>query len=469
MTAAPAAPVVDLAIVGAGPAGMAAAVEAAARGLAAVVLDEQPAPGGQVWRNIEAAGGRASLGASYAKGAVHTAAFRAAAVDYRPGTLVWHVETSPAQPARLWLLQGERVAQLRARRVLIAPGATERPVPVPGWTLPGTMTVGGVQTLLKGAGVVPSVPVVLVGNGPLLYLTAVQLAAAGARVEAVLWTAPSGAWRGALAHLPGFLGSGALRAGLDLLRDFRALGLRVVRDVAGVEIIGDGRVESVRYRTGSGASGEIAAGIVALHEGVIPATNLARAIGCAQVWDDGQAAFRPQLDAWGQSSVEGVLIAGDGGGIGGAEAAPFAGRLAVLGAAHALGRITAAERDGLAAPMRRALDRILRGRPFIDRLYPPRLARATLADEVVICRCEEVTAGAVRGAVASGAEGPNQIKAFLRCGMGPCQGRFCDPTVTRLIAEARGVSEAGIGQFRLRPPVKPVPLTAFAAAGEEVA
>ncbi|MDT8345983.1 MAG: FAD-dependent oxidoreductase, partial [Thermohalobaculum sp.] len=190
MTAAPAAPVFDLAIVGAGPAGMAAAVEAAARGLAAVVLDEQPAPGGQVWRNIEAAAGRASLGASYARGAAHAAAFRAAAADYRPGALVWHVETAPGEPARLWLMQGERVAQLRARRVLIAPGATERPVPVPGWTLPGVMTVGALQTLLKGAGVVPSVPVVLAGNGPLLFLTAVQLATAGARIEAVLWTAP---------------------------------------------------------------------------------------------------------------------------------------------------------------------------------------------------------------------------------------------------------------------------------------
>ncbi|MDT8343422.1 MAG: (2Fe-2S)-binding protein, partial [Thermohalobaculum sp.] len=316
------------------------------------------------------------------------------------------------------------------------------------------------------AGVVPSVPVVLAGNGPLLYLTAVQLLASGARIEAVLWTAPPSAWRGALNHLPGFLASGTWRAGLGLLRDFRALGLRVVRDVAAVEITGDGRAEAVRYRTAGGASGEIAAALVALHEGVIPATNLARAIGCAHDWDGAQAAFRPRLDPWGQTSVEGVLIAGDGGGIMGADAAPLAGRLAVLGAAHALGRLTAAERDGLAAPLRRALARILRGRAFIDRLYPPRLARGPLLDEVVVCRCEEVTAGAVRGAVASGAEGPNQIKAFLRCGMGPCQGRFCDPTVTRLIAEARGVPEAEIGQFRLRPPVKPVPLTAFAAAGE---
>jgi NADPH-dependent 2,4-dienoyl-CoA reductase/sulfur reductase-like enzyme len=209
------------------------------------------------------------------------------------------------------------------------------------------------------------------------------------------------------------------------------------------------------------------ADLVALHEGVIPASNLARAIGCDHDWDAGQATFRPRLDAWGQTTVAGVQIAGDGAGIAGADAALLAGRIAVLEAGRALGRLTAAGRDRLAAPLRRDLGWILRGRPFIDRLYAPRLARGQLADAVVICRCEEVTAGAVRGAVASGAQGPNQIKAFLRCGMGPCQGRFCAPTVTRLIAAARGVSEAEIGSFRLRPPVKPIPLSAFAAAGEE--
>ncbi|MFZ2100077.1 MAG: FAD-dependent oxidoreductase [Oricola sp.] len=460
-------PIFDLAIVGAGPAGMSAAALAGEIGLSTVVLDEQPAPGGQIYRNIEHAGGTRLLGESYLKGAALADAFRATALDYRPGTGVWHVETDAGEPCRLWLLRDGRVGQIRARRVLLAGGAIERPVPVPGWTLPGVMTVGALQILLKSSGIVPDGPVVLVGNGPLLYLTAVQLAAAGAQVAAVLVTGARSDGPAARRHLTGFLASGTWRAGLSLLRDFRALGLRVVRNVAEVAVEGEDCARGVRYRTDDGQSGEIAAGIVTLHEGVVPASSLARAIGCDQDWDAEQVTFRPRLDDWGRSTIEAVQIAGDGAGIMGADAAPLTGRIAVLEAARALGRLTTAERDRRAAPLRRRLGRILRGRPFIDRLYAPRLARNELPDPVVVCRCEEVTAGAIRAAVASGANGPNQIKAFLRCGMGPCQGRFCALTVTRLIAEARGVTEGEVGTFRLRPPVKPVALGAFAAAMEE--
>lgn len=467
MTAGQNGPVFDLAIVGAGPAGMAAAALAGELGLSTVVLDEQPTPGGQIYRNIEHAGGTVLPGSNYQKGAALAAAFRATSLDYRPGTGVWHIEIDPAEPCRLWLLRDSRVGQVQARRILLATGATERPVPMPGWTLPGVMTVGALQILVKAAGLLPDRPVVLAGNGPLLYLTAVQLAAAEVRVAAVLDTGARKDGRAALRHLPGFLASGTWRAGLSLLRDFKALGLHVVRHVTEVAIEGEDCARGVRYRTEDGQSRTIPAAIVALHEGVIPATSLARAIGCNHAWDEEQATFRPQIDDWGQSTVEAVQIVGDGARIAGADAAPVAGRIAVLEAARVLGRLTAVERDRRATPLRRTLGRILRGRPFIDRLYAPHVARGTLADPVIVCRCEEVTAGAVRAAVASGASGPNQIKAFLRCGMGPCQGRFCAPTVTRLIADALDVPESEVGTFRLRPPVKPIPLIAFAAAMEE--
>lgn len=467
MTAGQNVPVFDLAVVGAGPAGMAAAALAGELGLSTVVLDEQPAPGGQIYRNIERARGASLSGSNYQKGADLARAFRATSLDYRPETGVWHIETEPDAPCRLWLLRNARVGQVRARRVLLATGATERPVPVPGWTLPGVMTVGALQILLKAAGVVPDAPVVLAGNGPLLYLTAVQLAASNVRVAAVLDTAARHDRRAALPHLPGFVASGMWRAGMSLLRDFRAVGPHVVRNVTEVEIEGEDCARAIRYRTEDGQSGTIPAAIVGLHEGVVPATSLARAIGCDHAWDAVQSTFRPQIDTWGQSTVAAVQIVGDGAGIAGADAAPLAGRIAVLEAARVLGRLTPAERDRRATPLRRALGRILRGRPFIDTLYAPRLARGPLADPVIVCRCEEVTAGAVRAAAATGASGPNQIKAFLRCGMGPCQGRFCALTVTRLIAEASGVPEAEVGTFRLRPPVKPIPLLAFAAAMEE--
>lgn len=456
---------VDLAVVGAGPAGITATVEARTLGLDCVLLDEQPAPGGQIYRNIErAAHGPASraLGPGYAKGAALARALRQSGVDYRPGAAIWHVESTEDHHT-MWFLRDDQVSSVEARRVILAGGALERPVPVAGWTLPGVMTVGALQILLKTAALTPREPTVLIGNGPLIFLTAVQHAAAGGEITAVLLTEGGRHRRAALRHLPHFLASGALRPGLALLRAFRALRRPVIRGVSEVEILGEERVRGVRYRTDTGIAKEIPARLAALHEGVIPETNLTRSIGCEHRWDEGQQAFRPVLDGWGNSTVDGVQVVGDGGGIAGVDACGPAGRIAALEAARALGRISERERHDRATGPRRELFRVLRGRPFLDALYAPHLATSRLADEIIVCRCEEVTAGAVRQAVAAGAQGPNQTKAFVRCGMGPCQGRLCGLTVSRLIAEERGVPISEVGYFRLRPPVKPIPLRSFAA------
>jgi NADPH-dependent 2,4-dienoyl-CoA reductase/sulfur reductase-like enzyme len=172
-------------------------------------------------------------------------------------------------------------------------------------------------------------------------------------------------------------------------------------------------------------------------------------------------------DAWGRSSVPGVLVAGDAAGIGGARAAEHAGRLAALAALHRLGRLDAAARDRLAAPERQALASHRALRPFLDALYAPPAAILTPADAVAVCRCEEVTAGAIRAAVRQGCLGPNQAKAFLRAGMGPCQGRMCGPVVSEIIAAERGVSVAETGFLRIRPPIKPITLGELAGVEPE--
>jgi hypothetical protein len=214
-----------------------------------------------------------------------------------------------------------------------------------------------------------------------------------------------------------------------------------------------------------GRQGGITCDTLLLHQGVIPSVNFANAAGCALDFDEGQHAFVPRVDAWLGSSVPGIAIAGDGAGIGGAESAATRGELAAIAAAQRLGRLSEAERDRQAAPVRATLARQLRGRRFLDLLYKP--APQFLAppqDETIVCRCEEVTAGQVRDAATRlGVTGPNQMKAFLRCGMGPCQGRLCGPTVVDLIARAGGTTPAEVGYYRLRPPVKPVMLGELAA------
>ena len=166
---------VDLAIVSAGPAGMAAAILAAELGLATVVIDEQDTPGGQIYRGIERSPDPAALGPDYVAGGALVGAFRASAAQYRPATTAWHIDPEGV----LSLMADGKSDAIEARRILIATGAIERPVPLPGWTLPGVMTAGAAQIMLKTAALVPDGRAVLAGQGPLLYLLAWQLVRAG--------------------------------------------------------------------------------------------------------------------------------------------------------------------------------------------------------------------------------------------------------------------------------------------------
>ncbi|MCC7485173.1 MAG: FAD-dependent oxidoreductase [Burkholderiales bacterium] len=447
----------ELAVVGAGPAGMAAAIAAAELGVTVTVFDEQPEPGGQIYRGVERVATMrpshlALLGEDYAAGLALVRRFRAARVDYRARSAVWCLE--PELTVRFRDAAG--AGAVGARQIILATGALERPMPLPGWTLPGVMTCGGAQVLLKSAAIVPEGRVVIAGSGPLLYLVATQLVRAGVKPAALLEsTTHLGA---ALPHVPPFvLAPGYLSKGMSMMGAVRGAGVPIRRGVRALRIAGGERAQRVEYEW-RGARHAEPADVVLLHQGVVPNVNLALAARCEHVWDDRGRAFRPRLDNWGVTSVPGVRVAGDGGGIIGAKAAESAGTLAALGAAHALGRISAAERDRRSTAARRELARHLDARPFLDTMYRP--AQEYLAPRdpaTIVCRCEEVTAGEIRRLVTEqGCPGPNQMKAFVRCGMGPCQGRLCGLTVTELIAECRGVPQGEVGYFRIRPPVKPV-------------
>jgi bacterioferritin-associated ferredoxin len=176
--------------------------------------------------------------------------------------------------------------------------------------------------------------------------------------------------------------------------------------------------------------------------------------------------WRPAVDEWGATALSTISIAGDGGGIAGAEAAALQGRLAALDAASFLDKIDPAERDRRARPLRRALRGELAIRPFLDRLYRPSRALLLPEDDTIACRCEEVTVAQIRRAARLGAQGPNQAKAFTRCGMGPCQGRICGSIVSQVMADTLGKPVAEVGAYRPRAPYKPVTLGALAGLTE---
>ncbi len=448
---------VELAIIGAGPAGLAAAIAASELGIKATVFDEGAGPGGQVYRAIEDTGKRPDrlslLGEDYARGSDLAARFRASGSKY----LTRHSVFDIAPDGGLGVLGRDGARWIAARRVIIAPGAMERPVPVPGWTLPGVMGAGAAQTLLKSSGLIPSTPTVLAGSGPLVLLVARQLLAAGSQIAAILDTTPRANYMSAAPLLPSaFLAGNDLRKGIAWLREVKRSGVAWHNGVSGIRIEGDEAVEAISFSSG-GRRERIACRLVLLHEGVIPNTQLSMAAGIEHDFDETQWCWRPRADAFGRTDLDPILVAGDGAGIGGADVAADAGHLAALAVAADLGRLAAGDLETRARPIMARIERKRRVRRFLDALYRPR--REVLAppdDETMVCRCEEVTAGELRRVAAMGCPGPNQAKAFTRCGMGPCQGRMCGLTSAAVLAAAGGRSMTDVGHLRIRPPIKPI-------------
>jgi bacterioferritin-associated ferredoxin len=283
-----------------------------------------------------------------------------------------------------------------------------------------------------------------------------QLIRAGAPPALLLETTPKG--RLAKAWSTGSLLTGAplLARGLGLLAATR--NIPRIRAITGLRAEGDDRVERVLWDGGSAECDTLL-----LHEGVVPATHIPLALGLVHDWDPVQRCWRPRVDDYGATSAARVAIAGDGAGIGGWQVAIASGRLAAVDAARRVGRLTAEGFARRADPLRASRRAKLALRPFLDALYaPPDWILAPPDDTTLVCRCEEVTAGQVRAAARLGATGPNQLKAYLRAGMGPCQGRLCGATLAALIAEARGTTPEAVGTLRPRAPYKPLTVAELA-------
>jgi bacterioferritin-associated ferredoxin len=232
----------------------------------------------------------------------------------------------------------------------------------------------------------------------------------------------------------------------------------VVR-VDSVTAVGETKLDEVVYQA-KGQEHRLLADLLLLHQGVVPNVNLALATGAAHQWNDRQLCFQPVVDDNFGTTVPGIAVAGDGAGIAGGTAAAERGRLAAIAAVRAL-RPSASTPDP--QPIRQRLQREEMGRAFLDWLYRPADNFRQPQGDTLVCRCEEVTARQVRDMARLGCEGPNQMKAFLRCGMGPCQGRLCGLTVTELIAAERRTTPQAVGYYRLRPPVKPITLSELAS------
>lgn len=442
---------------------MAAAIAAGGHGVRTIILDEQPVAGGQIYRGV----GRQRaelldiLGKDYAAGQQIVRDIAHHRIIHRAEASVWNV----TRDGDIFYSQGGRSRVLRAASIVLATGAIERSLAFPGWTLPGVMGAGAAQVLLKSGGFVPQGNVVLAGAGPLLWLLAAQYLKAGVGINAMLELSTGARMTRLFAHAPGFVASSYAVKAISLLSNVYS-SCKVIRGVDALQAMGTHRIEALLYRHRGREEMIRDVNLLLVHHGIIPSLNLPLSIGCPIKWDDDDRSWRPCVNQWGATGIGNIFLAGDGTGVSGALAARAQGTISGFSALHALGKISAEERDVRTRSARRELRRTIRGRSFFDELYKPLPPATDCADNTIVCRCEEITAGAIRNVVRQGCKDPNAVKSALRCGMGPCQGRSCGTMVSELVAQVKNCSPQESGYFRIRPPIKAVPLVELASLGE---
>jgi NADPH-dependent 2,4-dienoyl-CoA reductase/sulfur reductase-like enzyme len=459
----------DLLVVGGGPAGISAARAASEAGLNVVLIDERPSLGGQIYKQPGpgfTVPDPAAMDRQFRYGRSLIESLHGTRVEVRLRTSVVAVEDQQV----VLVTEGSPAQTVTATRMVLAPGAHDRPVPFPGWTLPGVVTAGGLQTLAKTQRVLPGERMLFAGSGPVALAFPAQLAHYGAHIVAALEAGPAPN----TADL--FRIARAARGNAALLRDaarYRSLLLRhrvpVRYGRIVVRIEGDGRVERAvhaavdsDWQVIPGTEQSVEVDVVCVGYGFIPSVELLRLVGCDFGYDEDLGGYVVHRDEWQRTTVGGVYAAGDGAGVEGSFVAMDEGRIAGLAAALDAGAISVSDASVAAAPARRRLARRRALSSATSRLYRvgPGIFELSTEDTVV-CRCEGVRQRDLDAAIES-TDDINVAKAYTRAGMGPCQGKNCQRQVAALIARRHGHTIADIPLATPRMPVRPVPIGALA-------
>jgi hydrogen cyanide synthase HcnB len=448
-------------IVGAGPAGMAAARTLVEGGLRPLVLDKGPTPGGRLWQRSATAGFAHRLPGydpDLAERAVSDFLRIVDRIDWYPGTTVLD-----ATRDRLWAMGCDgAIDQTRWDALLVATGALDRVVPLPGWTLPGVYTLGGAQAALKIYGCAIGRRVAFFGTGPLLWLVAAQHLAAGIEVALVADTSRR---RAALTALPDLLSDATrLMLGLACVRMVARAGVPIRRGVRKAIVGGGETVHDIAVET-SGGRWHYACDAVAMGFGLVPQAQLLDLLDVPFDLEPATGVWLPRTDRSGRTPIPRVYAAGDGVRVLGAAAAKLSGERAALAILEDFGRPVD---SGRAARLERELARQERFARGLARAFPfPGDLEAGIAEDTVVCRCESVTAGAIVSAVRTfGHHEVNAVKALSRCGMGRCQGRLCGLAAARIGASAAGVPLGEAGRLRAQAPIEPLPARARRVGAE---
>jgi thioredoxin reductase/bacterioferritin-associated ferredoxin len=455
----------ELIIIGAGPGGIAAAIEAARAGISVKILDENAKPGGRIYRQLNHGlklTNPGFLGPDYSKGKALLAEFDAfrEKIDCLHNALVF----GTFENREIAFHQADKGERLRFNRLVLATGAYDRPVPFPGWTLPGVLTAGGAQTLVKMQRVLPGKNVLFAGTGPLQLVVANQVLDGGGKVEAILEAGEINNW---LKLLKGFSRNwGLLTDGLQYMRAIRKAGVPLLRKHIIVEARGDGQVKEAviaevdkDWRVIENTRRILKVDTICLGYGLVPSVELTRLVGCRHRYAPDLGGWIPARNEDMETTVPGVFAVGDGAGVAGNAMAMFEGRIAGISVAQSLGYLSAEEARKRKKPYLHDIKKMRPLREALDRISYPRPGLFELADDdTIICRCEELTLGDIKSAIGSGTVEMNELKRLTRMGMGRCQGRICAPVVQEIIARQTQTPAAQIEYLNQRPPTKPVPI-----------
>ena len=462
----------SLVIIGGGPAGIAAATEAARAGLSCTLIDEAPWLGGQIYRQppqgfqVKDA---PALGKDFIRGERLRAEFDEIAdrVEVLSETAVLGVWGGREL---LWA-SGGTSGIIHAERLIIATGAYERPVPFPGWTLPGVMAAGGIQTLMKTMQVRPGRRAIVAGTGPLILGVANRLHEIGVEVVAVLeagkpswspdafvkewseWDFVTDMWDN---------WQGLRSAAIPLLGNHTVFEAHGHDEVEGASY---GPVDPYDWRPLKEQVRTVEVDLVCIGFGFVPNTELTELAGCRHQYVHELGGWVPIRDVMMQTTVPGVFAVGDGAGIAGALVAVEAGRVAGITAAEQAEAISAEEAAKRRATPLTRLRQLAQVRKSLDEMSWIRPGLLHLATpETLVCRCEEIALTEVQTALDEGARDLQAVKLLTRLGMGPCQGRNCASSMGRYLCHVTGRTPEQVGRINPRPPIKPVALGALAHA-----
>ena len=457
----------DLIVIGAGPAGISAAITASRHGLKVTLIDDSSIAGGQIYRatpkewtrNASTPGDQ-----DLDDGNVLRDLLSKSNVVHLTNHVVWAV--APGFEVRA--VSDTKEIKLSAKQLIICSGVTERILPFPGWTTPGVIGLAASTNLLKSQPILPGENPVIAGSGPLLYAVADAIIVAGGKPAAIADLGSLVDW---IVSLPKLLTAPALlfRGLLWRARIFKAR-IPVLHRHHVARVHGDDQVETIELMP-INANGtpllkkksiKFKSTSLIVGHGLIPSVEISRLLKAKHLYRAKRGGWIPEIDAFQRTSISGLYVAGDCGGISGAKTAALSGTIAGLRASFDSDMISQKTFQDLYHLTERKKNKAERFGKQMGKLMSIRSGLLEgLTPDTIVCRCEDITYGQIMGAIKAGAADCNEVKAWTRAGMGPCQGRTCGETIAEILSRQVGDRDKA-GFFTARVPLRPCTIDALA-------